>query len=194
MCRRNFHIFFFSSGCVLFGLASCANQPSEGSTDSPAAATPLVTTDAAVAKFAAFKSKAEAWASVIQKDTALDNATREKGRSLYISASASINGWITEYKWELAQNTGHPTSAAFNEALSQAMEDGQKYVDFVDHVYSKNAVSGTSVTLIGDAFDLIKSLVTTFAARGAAERKALASILDSLQWKSWDAIASGKPS
>jgi hypothetical protein len=158
--------------------AGCTSDP-------PAAAS----ADLGIDRLARLKTEAEDWAKRIKADFAAGSPERRDAETKYIAARAAVDGWIAQYKLELARGTPDPQTAAFRNALAQAGDKGQQYVDYVNALYVRGSISPGSVTLIGDVYKILKQVVTDVLDRLSTDRekrrKAIVEVIDTLKWKSF---------
>lgn len=143
--------------------------------------------DLGVARLARFKTESEDWARRIKVDFLPGSPERRNAETKYIVARAAVDGWIAQYKFELAQDREDPQTDAYLSAFAEASSRGQDYVNYVNELYVQGAISPQTVTLIGDVYKILKQVISDIATSLRTDRdrrkKATIEVLETLRWK-----------
>ncbi len=152
--------------------------------------TSITDTPTAIVALAKLRTESEDYADLIIKDyPSRTSPERIKAEQLYIAARGSVNGWIAAYKFSLANNDPDPQSDIYKQAQQNAIADGQSYISYMNSIYDKGAVSAQSLSLIGEVEKIISDFVTQVKQEDNEKRKEILALLDTLQWKAWEAPA-----
>jgi len=169
---------------VLASIALIAGCETTPSAPPPPPSSP---TDLGVARLARFKTESEDWARRIKGDFPLGSTERRNAETKYIAARGAVDGWIAQYKLELARDREDPRTEAYLTAFTDATDKGQQYVDYVNELYVKGIISPEGVTLIGEVYKILKQvvsdIVTSLRENRVRRKKEIVEVLETLKWK-----------